>query len=130
MSYLGARSCSLTWDALKPLRPVITARVFHYITTRPFSRADFAQTSATQWRIIRPILTELLSTCTLPTRDIETCAEWMLGWLWKARRDAVTLGLVVGGGTRSDNTGARAVRYTRRTGRTIRAGVVGLDRVV
>jgi CRISP-associated protein Cas1 len=69
---------SLVWDALEPLRPAITASVFRYLTTHAFRRSDFPQVAASQFRISRPILTELLSTATLPTRDIETCAEWML----------------------------------------------------
>jgi CRISPR-associated endonuclease Cas1 len=77
---------SLVWDALEPLRPPITSRVFSYLTTRSFKRGDFIQTSAATFRITRPILTELLSACSLPTREIETQADAMVQLVLNSKR--------------------------------------------
>ena len=69
---------SLVWDAIEPLRPIIDARVFRYIETREFKRRDFAQTSASAYRLERDIIAELLTKASLPQAEIDDAADFML----------------------------------------------------
>ncbi len=69
---------SLVWDAIEPLRPAIDARVFAYIASREFARSDFPQTSATTFRLARPVIADMLSQCSLPERDLGDAADFML----------------------------------------------------
>jgi CRISPR-associated protein Cas1 len=79
---------SLVWDAIEPLRPIIDARVFRYIESREFKRADFVQTfsgrtssghpSASTYRLDRAIITELLTRASLPQAEIDDAADFML----------------------------------------------------
>ena len=69
---------SLVWDAIEPLRPTITARVFAYIASREFARDDFPQTSATTFRLARDVIGEMLGRVCLPQREIAGAADFML----------------------------------------------------
>jgi CRISP-associated protein Cas1 len=69
---------SLVWDCIEPLRPIIDAKVFRYLEGREFKRVDFVQTSATTYRLERDIITELLSTASLPQAEIDDAADFML----------------------------------------------------
>jgi CRISP-associated protein Cas1 len=69
---------SLVWDAIEPLRPIIDARVFRYIESREFKRADFVQTSASTYRLERAIITDLLTKVSLPQAEINDAADFML----------------------------------------------------
>ena len=52
---------SLVWDCIEPLRAKINARVFTFIASREFSRADFPASGVKVHRIARPIIAELLA---------------------------------------------------------------------
>jgi CRISP-associated protein Cas1 len=69
---------SLVCDAIEPLRPIINARVFRYIESREFKRADFLQTSASTYRLERDIIAELLTKVSLPQAEIDDAADFML----------------------------------------------------
>jgi CRISP-associated protein Cas1 len=69
---------SLVWDAIEPLRPIIDARVFRYIEGREFKRNDFAQTSASTYRLERDIVAELLTKVSLPQAEVDEAADFML----------------------------------------------------
>jgi CRISP-associated protein Cas1 len=69
---------SLVWDCIEPLRPIIDASVFRYIEGREFKRADFAQTTASTYRLERDIITELLTKASLPQAEIDDAADFML----------------------------------------------------
>jgi CRISP-associated protein Cas1 len=69
---------SLVWDAIEPLRPVIDARVFAYVRSREFARADFPPSGVTQHRIARPVISEMLTETGLPEREIADAADFML----------------------------------------------------
>jgi CRISPR/Cas system-associated endonuclease Cas1 len=69
---------SLVWDCIEPLRPIIDARVFRYIESREFNRADFVQTTASTYRLERDIITELLTKASLPQAEINDAADFIL----------------------------------------------------
>jgi hypothetical protein len=68
----------LVWDAIEPLRPAIDARVFAYIASREFSRADFPQTGARTFRLDRAIIGDMLARVSLPQRAVSDAADFML----------------------------------------------------
>ncbi len=68
---------SLVWDAIEPLRACINARVFKFIASREFGRADFPASGVKVHRIARPIIAELLARCLLPDRNILDAAAWL-----------------------------------------------------
>jgi hypothetical protein len=68
---------SLVWDCIEPLRAKINTRVFKFITTREFARADFPPSGIKTHRIARPVIAELLKRCLLPDRDILDAAAWL-----------------------------------------------------
>jgi CRISP-associated protein Cas1 len=69
---------SLVWDAIEPLRPIVDARIFRYIESREFKRADFVQTSPSTYRLEREIITDLLTKASLPQPEIDDAADFML----------------------------------------------------
>jgi CRISPR/Cas system-associated endonuclease Cas1 len=68
---------SLVWDAIEPLRASINARVFAFIGSHEFSRADFPLSGVNVHRIARPIIAGLLSKCLLPDQDVLDAAAWL-----------------------------------------------------
>ena len=68
---------SLVWDCIEPLRARINARVFAFVASREFARADFPAAGVKTHRIARPVITELLKRCLLPDRDILNAATWL-----------------------------------------------------
>ena len=68
---------SLVWDCIEPLRARINARVFEFVRSREFARADFPAAGVKTHRIARPIIAELLKRCLLPDRDILGAATWL-----------------------------------------------------
>ncbi len=72
----GGRN-SLVWDAIEPLRPAIDTRVFAYIASREFRRADFIPCGANVCRLDRAITSNLLIRACLPQRDIDDAADWL-----------------------------------------------------
>jgi hypothetical protein len=58
----------------EPLRPAIDARVFAYIASREFRRADFVPYGASVCRLDRAIASNLLTSACLPQRDIDGAA--------------------------------------------------------
>jgi CRISP-associated protein Cas1 len=69
---------SLVWDCIEPLRPIIDAKVLRYIEGREFKRRDFAQTTASTYRLERDIIAELLTKASLPQAEIDDAADFML----------------------------------------------------
>ena len=70
---------SLVWDAIEPLRPAIDAKVFAFIEAHEFARRDFPQSGYNVHRLSRDVTQLLLHKCSLPAREIEGAAEWMMG---------------------------------------------------
>ena len=68
---------SLVWDAIEPLRAKINARVFAFIASREFGRADFPASGINVHRIARPIIGEILERCLLPEHDILDATAWL-----------------------------------------------------
>ena len=68
---------SLVWDTIEPLRARINARVFAFVASREFSRADFPPCGVKTHRIARPIIAEILEQCLLPEQDILDAAAWL-----------------------------------------------------
>jgi hypothetical protein len=52
--------------------------VFRYIEGSEFKRADFAQTTASTYRLERDIIAELLTKASLPQAEIDDAADFML----------------------------------------------------
>jgi CRISP-associated protein Cas1 len=69
---------SLVWDAVEPLRPAIDAKVFAFVDAHEFARRDFPQSGYNVHRISRDVTQLLLHKASLPAREIEEAAEWMV----------------------------------------------------
>jgi hypothetical protein len=69
---------SLVWDAIEPLRPSIDAKVFAFVEAHEFARRDFPQSGYNVHRLSRDVTQLLLHKATLPQREIEGAAEWMV----------------------------------------------------
>jgi CRISP-associated protein Cas1 len=70
---------SLVWDAIEPLRPAIDAKVFEFVEAHEFARRDFPQSGYNVHRLSRDMTQLLLHKASLPSREIEEAAEWMMG---------------------------------------------------
>jgi CRISPR-associated endonuclease Cas1 len=69
---------SLVWDAIEPLRPLIDVKVFAFIEAHEFARSDFPQSGYNVHRLSRDVTQLLLHKASLPAREIEGAAEWMI----------------------------------------------------
>jgi hypothetical protein len=69
---------SLVWDAIEPLRPAIDAKVFEFVAEHEFVRSDFPQSGYSVHRLSRDVTQLLLHSASLPWREIEAVAEWMV----------------------------------------------------
>src|SRR5271165_3359648 len=69
---------SLVWDAIEPLRPAIDAKVFAFVEAHEFARRDFPQSGYNVHRLSRDVTQLLLHSASLPAREIEAAAEWIL----------------------------------------------------
>jgi CRISPR/Cas system-associated endonuclease Cas1 len=69
---------SLVWDAIEPLRPTIDAKVFEFIAEHEFARSDFPQSGYNVHRLSRDVTQLLLHTASLPAREIDDAADWMV----------------------------------------------------
>jgi CRISP-associated protein Cas1 len=69
---------SLVWDAIEPLRPEIDAKVFAFVEAHEFARRDFPQSGYNVHRLSRDVTQLLLHKASLPPREIEEAAEWMV----------------------------------------------------
>ena len=69
---------SLVWDAIEPLRPAIDAKVFAFIEAHEFARSDFPQSGYNVHRLSRDVTQLLLHKASLPAREIEDAADWMV----------------------------------------------------
>jgi CRISP-associated protein Cas1 len=69
---------SLVWDAIEPIRPAIDAKVFAFIEAHEFARRDFPQSGYNVHRLSRDVTQLLLHKASLPARELEEAAEWMV----------------------------------------------------
>ena len=69
---------SLVWDAIEPLRPAIDANVFAFVAAHEFARRDFPQSGYNVHRLSRDVTQLLLHKASLPAREIEEAAAWMV----------------------------------------------------
>jgi CRISP-associated protein Cas1 len=69
---------SLVWDTIEPMRPAIDKRVFGYIASREFARADFPQNGVSTFRLSRDVIGEMLGRVSLSEREIADAADFML----------------------------------------------------
>jgi CRISPR-associated protein Cas1 len=69
---------SLVWDAIEPLRPAIDAKVFAFIEAHEFARRDFPQSGYNVHRLSRDVTQLLLHEASLPARQIDEAAEWIV----------------------------------------------------
>lgn len=69
---------SLVWDAIEPLRPAIDAKVFAFVEAHEFARRDFPQSGYNVHRLSRNVTQLLLHQASLPSREIEEAAAWMV----------------------------------------------------
>ena len=69
---------SLVWDAIEPLRPAIDAKVFAFVEAHEFARRDFPQSGYNVHRLSRDVTQLLLHKSSLPSREIEDAAAWMV----------------------------------------------------
>ena len=69
------RSASAT---IEPLRPAIDAKVFAFVEAHEFARRDFPQSGYNVYRLSRDVTQLLLHYASLPSREIEEAAEWMV----------------------------------------------------
>jgi CRISPR/Cas system-associated endonuclease Cas1 len=69
---------SLVWDAIEPLRPAIDANVFAFVAAHEFARRDFPQSGYNVHRLSRDVTQLLLHKASLPAREIEEAAAWMM----------------------------------------------------
>ncbi len=77
---------SLVWDAIEPLRPAIDAKVFAFVETHEFARRDFPQSGYNVHRLSRDVTQLLLHSASLPSREIEDAAEWMVRTIRRFRK--------------------------------------------
>ena len=66
------------WDAIEPLRPAIDANVFAFVAAHEFARRDFPQSGYNVHRLSRDVTQLLLHKASLPAREIEEAAAWMV----------------------------------------------------
>ena len=66
------------WDAIEPLRPGIDAKVFAFVEAHEFARSDFPQSGYNVHRLSRDVTQLLLHKASLPSREIDEAAEWMV----------------------------------------------------
>jgi CRISPR/Cas system-associated endonuclease Cas1 len=79
---------SPVWDAIEPMRPAIDAKVFAFVAAHEFARRDFPQSGYNVHRLSRDVTQLLLHKSSLPAREIDEAAEWMVRTIrqfWKAR---------------------------------------------
>jgi CRISPR-associated endonuclease Cas1 len=69
---------SLVWDAIELLRPSIDAKVFAFVEAHEFARSDFPQSGHNVHRLSRDVTQLLLHCASLPSREIEGAASWMV----------------------------------------------------
>jgi CRISP-associated protein Cas1 len=69
---------SLVWDSIEPLRPAIDAKVFAFVEAHEFARRDFPQSGYNVHRLSRDVTQLLLHSASLPARDINNAADWMV----------------------------------------------------
>jgi CRISPR/Cas system-associated endonuclease Cas1 len=69
---------SLVWDAIEALRPAIDAKVFAFVEAHEFARRDFPQSGYNVHRLSRDVTQLLLHSASLPARDIDNAADWMV----------------------------------------------------
>jgi hypothetical protein len=74
---------SLVWDAIEPLRPAIDAKVFAFVEAREFARRDFPQSGYNVHRLSRDVTQLLLHRASVPAREIEEAAAWMVGTIMR-----------------------------------------------
>jgi hypothetical protein len=67
------------WDAIEPPRPSIDAKVFAFVEAHEFARRDFPQSGYNVHRLSRDATQLLLHEASLPARQIEETAEWIVG---------------------------------------------------
>jgi CRISP-associated protein Cas1 len=82
---------SLVWDAIEPVRPSIDKRVFSYIASREFARADFPQTGISTFRLSRDIISTMLSRVCLSAQETADAADAMLRLIERHTPDNRTL---------------------------------------
>ena len=68
----------MVWDAIEPLRPTIDAKVFAFIEAHEFARSDFPQSGYNVHRLSRDVTQLLLHKASLPAREIEAAAGWIV----------------------------------------------------
>jgi CRISP-associated protein Cas1 len=69
---------SLVWDAIEPLRPAIDAKIFDFLAEHEFARSDFPQSGYNVHRLSRDVTQLLLHHASLPARNIDDAADWMV----------------------------------------------------
>jgi CRISPR-associated protein Cas1 len=69
---------SLVWDVIEPLRPSIDAKVFAFVQAHEFARSDFLQSGYNVHRLSRDVTQLLLHKASLPAREIDEAAAWMV----------------------------------------------------
>ena len=74
---------SLVWDAVEPLRPSIDAKILAFIKAHEFARSDFPQSGYNVHRLSREVTQLLLHSASLPSREIEEAAQWMVGTIMR-----------------------------------------------
>jgi CRISPR-associated protein Cas1 len=79
---------SLVWDAIEPLRLSIDAKVFGFVEAYEFARRDFPQSGYNVHRLSRDVTQLLLHSASLPAREIEEAAEWMVKTIRRYARNA------------------------------------------
>ena len=79
---------SLVWDAIEPLRPSIDAKVFAFIEAHEFARQDFPQSGYNVHRLSRDVTQLLLHRASLPAREIEEAADWIVRTIVRYGRKA------------------------------------------
>jgi CRISPR/Cas system-associated endonuclease Cas1 len=69
---------SLVRDAIEPMRPAIDAKVFEFVAEHEFARSDFPQSGYNAHRLSRDVTQVLLPAASVPARDVDDAADWMV----------------------------------------------------
>ena len=77
---------SLVWDAIEPLRPRSTRRCSRSSRRTNSRGRDFPQSGYNVHRLSRDVTQLLLHKASLPAREIEEAAEWMVKTVLKLRK--------------------------------------------
>lgn len=81
---------SLAWDAIEPLRPMIEARLFRFISSERFAASDFKRSPDGSLRLAPGCLSAVLNASAPPSHVLAGCVRQMARLIGEAAADRQT----------------------------------------